>query len=125
MSTIREALEADVASLEKKLADGTARLTAAIATEKAKLEGLHPTLLAVLEHPVDEVRAFFRKFGTQLFPGASHEAVAAATAIVETKVYPDGTSATGIAPLPDLSPAQQDAATAAAATTASTANPTA
>ncbi len=124
MSTIREALEADVASLEKKLADGTARLTAAIATEKAKLEGLHPTLLAVLEHPLDEVQAFFRKFGAQLFPGASHEAVAAATA-VETKVYSDGTSATGLAPLPDQSSAQRDAATAAAAAPASTANPTA
>jgi hypothetical protein len=28
---------------------------------------------------------------------------------VETKHYSDGTSATGTAPLPDLSPAQQDA----------------
>lgn len=32
---------------------------------------------------------------------------------VETKVYTDGTSATGIAPLPDQSPAQQEAVTAA------------
>jgi hypothetical protein len=31
------------------------------------------------------------------------------SAEVETKEYTDGTSATGVAPLPDLSPAQQDA----------------
>lgn len=35
--------------------------------------------------------------------------------LVETKVYTDGTSATGTPPLPDMSPAQQDAADAAAA----------
>lgn len=32
---------------------------------------------------------------------------------IETKRYSDGTSATGTAPLPDLSPEQQDALTAA------------
>lgn len=34
-------------------------------------------------------------------------------AIFETKEYTDGSSATGVAPLPDLSPAQQDAKEAA------------
>lgn len=68
--TIRQALEADVAALERKLADGTARLEAAIAAEKAKLEGLHPTLQAVLEHPIEEVRAFFHAFGEHLFTKA-------------------------------------------------------
>jgi hypothetical protein len=38
---------------------------------------------------------------------------------VETKHYSDGTSATGTAPLPDLSPAQQDALTAATLTVVS------
>lgn len=33
--------------------------------------------------------------------------------MIETKRYSDGTSATGTAPLPDLSPEQQDALTAA------------
>lgn len=114
--TIREALEAEVASLEKKLADGTERLTTAIAAEKAKLEGLHPTLLAVLAHPIDDVRAFFRSFGVHLFgqtPATPAEAIPSAPGPIETKVYSDGTSVTGPGPLPTLSPAQQDAETAA------------
>jgi hypothetical protein len=112
MTTIREALEAEVHTLERKLADGTARLTAAIANQKAKLSGLHPTLLAVLDHDVDEVRLFFRTFGDHLFAKAPAPAAQDASDVV-TKTYADGTSATGTAPLPDQSPAQQAASEAA------------
>jgi hypothetical protein len=38
------------------------------------------------------------------------QAKEATTPVIETKTYSDGSSATGVAPLPDLSPAQQDAA---------------
>ena len=37
------------------------------------------------------------------------EAAKEAVREIETKVYTDGTTATGVAPLPELSPAQQDA----------------
>ena len=54
------------------------------------------------EHPAPEV------------PAGLHGAPALRSELespVETKEYSDGTAATGTGPLPDLSPAQQDAAT--------------
>ena len=80
MTTIRASIEATVASLEAKLKTETATISADIATEKMKLEGLHPNFAALLDHPVDEVVAFFRSMGAHLFPKASPAAIAGATA---------------------------------------------
>lgn len=41
-----------------------------------------------------------------------NETPAVGALVIETKQYADGSSATGVAPLPDLSPAEQDAAEA-------------
>lgn len=57
MTTLRESIEARIKELESEAAG-----------ERAKLENLHPTLAAVLEHPVEEVVAFFRSVGAHLFP---------------------------------------------------------
>lgn len=101
MTTIRASIEATVASLEAKLKTETATISADIASEKLKLEGLHPTFTALLDHPLDEVVAFFREMGSHLFPKASAAAIAGATA------------------------ANDASTTAAAAPTAGTAEPTA
>jgi len=67
MTTIRESIEARIKELE-----------ADAAAERAKLENLHPTLAAVLEHPVEQVVAFIRTFGDHIF---KHKAVQAAIAV--------------------------------------------
>ena len=56
------------------------------------------------EQPIVDLRDLLQRLASAPEPVAK----------VETKTYSDGTQATGVAPLPELSPAQQDAAEAPA-----------
>lgn len=46
---------------------------------------------------------------TVVSPLINEEQLSPAEPVFETKTYADGSTATGVAPLPDLSPAEQDA----------------
>lgn len=79
-----------------------AALEAALVTEKAKLETLPTALEALLDHPVDEVVAFIRTFGSHLFPKAVPKPAADLPPVVVAGVevmrapvaaLPDGTAA--------------------------------
>jgi len=74
MPTLRESIEARIKELEGEAA-----------AERAKLENLHPTLAAVLEHPVEEVVAFFRSVGAHLFPHQQVKVVPPAPAAAPTE----------------------------------------
>lgn len=72
--TVRDIVQADIDKLQAAADTAIAELAAA----KAKLAATHPTLLAVLERPVEEVVAFFRSFGAHIF---QHPATQAAVAV--------------------------------------------
>ena len=57
MTTLREALQAEIATAKADLA-----------AKEAKLATFETTFEQVLSHDVDEVKAFFRSVGQHLFP---------------------------------------------------------
>ena len=57
MTTLREALQAEIAAAKTDLA-----------AKEAKLAQLEGTFEQVLSHDVEEVKAFFRSVGQHLFP---------------------------------------------------------
>lgn len=82
-----------LAQLEQDIKDEIAKLEKWYGTE---MEGLRAKVASVFSHPS--------------VTNPSADGTAAPTPMTETKVYSDGSSATGPAPLPDQSPAQQAAA---------------
>lgn len=120
MTTLRQSIEGRIAALE-----------AALGAEKARLASVPSTLSHFLDQEVGDVREFIRGVTTHLFVravpvadiGVEHvvgavEAAASDTLAglsarvaalehpaptIETKVYPDGSTATGVAPLPATS----------------------
>lgn len=69
MTTLREALQAEIAAAKTDLA-----------AKEAKLAQFETTFAEVLTHDVEDVKAFFRSVGQHLFPHAVPTAPAAAPA---------------------------------------------
>lgn len=67
MTTALQLVQAEVDRLQAAADKAVADLAAA----KAKLAATHPTLLAALERPVEDVIAFIRSFGPAFFPKAA------------------------------------------------------
>ncbi len=75
MTTALQLVQAEVDRLQAAADSAVADLASA----KAKLAATHPTLLAALERPVEDVIAFFRSFGPAFFPKAPAAAPTPAT----------------------------------------------
>jgi hypothetical protein len=83
MTTVLESVQAEVDRLQGIADKAIADLNA----EKLKLKATHPTLLAVLERPIEEVVTFFRAFGPHLFPA---QAAPASTFAIGADANPAG-----------------------------------
>ena len=59
MTTLRETILADIATIESDLS-----------AKKAKLAEIEGTFTAVLDRDVEEVKTFFRSIATHIFPHA-------------------------------------------------------
>lgn len=85
----------------------------------ATTEGKDKTLQAIADAGATGNAGTTSVVSIDSVPSSSLPAPDASSPVIETKQYSDGSSATGPAPLPDLSPAQQEAANAAAASDSS------
>lgn len=59
--TLRQTIEAKVATIEFAIEHAKAQAEAEIAELRAKLTTEEPILMQLLEHPIDEIRALFDK----------------------------------------------------------------